>query len=228
MLRIRHTLAFAACAAVAVACSDATAPAVVRNNPGTGSATLRVVADIEASPSNGTMRTDYSVDVRDGAGNRVSGATVTIRNRNAGTIALAETGIGTGDYAASRLDFPNGDFQLDVVRGTDNVRGVVLGGPGIHRITAPATGSTAPAGQPMLVRWTVPSISKVAVVRNDDFGPFVVPDTGAFAIGGAFNPANSAQIVTVLRYNEVDVAGGILGSRLRVTVEQEVQPISVQ
>ena len=230
MHRIRHSLSLAAVAVatLAAACSDATGPAAVRNNSGTGTGTLRVTADIEASTNNGSVRTEYSVRLRDNAGNAVSGATVTIRNRSLGMISLAETGQGTGSYFNSRLEFPNGDFQLDVVRGADTVRGVVLGGPGIHTITAPTTGSTAAAGQPMTVRWTVPSMAKVAVVENDDFGPFAVPDTGAFTIGGAFNPANNNQIVTVSRYNEVDIAGGILGSRLRVTVEQSVTPISVQ
>lgn len=224
----RFALIPAAALALAAGCSDSTGPAAARNNAGTGSATVRVTADIKGKTSNGSLRTEYSVSLRDAAGNRVSGATVTIKNRVAGTITLAETGAGTGSYFDSRLDFPAGDFQLDVVRGTDNVRGVVLGGPGVHTITAPTTGSTAVAGQPMTVRWSVPSMAKVAVVENDDFGPFAVADNGTYTIGGAFNPANSSQVVTVSRYNEVDVAGGILGSRLRVTVEQEVQPISVQ
>jgi hypothetical protein len=136
--------------------------------------------------------------------------------------------VGTGDYFASRLDFPGGDFRLDVIRGADNVRGVVLGGPGVHAIVSPTTGSTATAGQSMTVRWSVPSRAKVAEVENKDFGPFAVPDTGAFTIGGAFNPANPDQEIKVSRYNEVDIAGGILGSRMRVTVESVVRPVSVQ
>ncbi|MFN2566091.1 MAG: hypothetical protein ABR499_13930 [Gemmatimonadaceae bacterium] len=212
----------------AAACGDSLGPAVTRNDPGTGSSTLRVVADIDASGGTGSMRTDYSVSVRDAAGARVSGASVTIQNAVLGTLTLAETGVGTGDYFASRLDFPGGDFRLDVVRGSDNVRGVVLGGPGVHAISSPSTGSTATADQPMTVRWSVPSRAKVAEVENRDFGPFAVPDTGAFTIGGAFNPARPDQRISVSRYNEVDVAGGILGSRMRVTVKTDVEPVSVQ
>jgi hypothetical protein len=212
-----------------VACGgDATGPAVSRNDPGTGSSTLRVVADIEASGSAGNMRTDYSVTVRDAAGARVSGASVIIQNVALGVLTLAETGVGTGDYFASRLDFPGGDFQLDVVRGSDNVRGIVLGGPGVHAISSPTSGSSATADQSMVVRWNVPSRAKMTEVENRDFGPFAVPDTGAFTIGGAFNPARPDQEITVSRYNEVDIAGGILGSRKRVTVESRVSPVSVQ
>ncbi len=174
------------------------------------------------------MRTDYRVTVRDGAGARVSGASVTIQNAVLGVLVLNETGVGTGDYFASRLDFPSGDFQLDVARGADNVRGVILGGPGVHAITSPTTGSTAVAGQPMVVRWSVPSRAKTAEVENRDFGPFAVPDTGAFTIGGAFNPSRPDQRISVSRYNEVDIAGGILGSRMRVTVKTDVEPASVQ
>ncbi|MFN2564244.1 MAG: hypothetical protein ABR499_04445 [Gemmatimonadaceae bacterium] len=213
---------------VTSACGDSTGPAVARNEPGTGSSTLRVVADIDASGSAGSMSTDYLVTVRDAAGARVSGASVTIQNAFVGTLTLSETGVGSGDYFASRLDFPGGDFRLDVIRGSDNVRSVVLGGPGVHAIVSPTTGSTATAGQPMTVRWNVPSRARMAEVENSDFGPFTVPDTGAFTIGGAFNPARPDQEITVSRYNEVDIAGGILGSRMRVTVESRVRPVSVQ
>lgn len=210
------------------ACGDSTGPAVSRNNPGTGSSTLRVIADIDGTGGPGGMRTDYLVSVRDASGARVSGASVTIQNAMHGTLTLSEVAAGTGEYFTSRLEFPSGDFRLTVVRGSDNVQGVVLGGQGVHSIISPTTGSSAVANQPMTVRWSVPSRAKMAEVENSDFGPFAVPDTGAFTIGGAFNPARPDQRIRVSRYNEVDIAGGILGSRMRVTVETEVEPISVQ
>jgi hypothetical protein len=206
----------------------ATGPATSRNDPGTGTATLVVRADIDASNVPGGMSTDYTVSLRDGLGNRVSGATVTIYNASVGTLTLPETAAGSGEYFNTRLDFPAGDFRLDVVRGSDNVHNVILGGPGVHTITAPVAGSVATAGQPMTVRWTVPSRAKSAILETSDFGPLALPDTGAYVIAGANNPANSSQRVRVSRYNEVDVAGGLPGSRLRVTVENTVEPINVQ
>lgn len=225
-------LAFAgaAIAAAAIACGgdDGTGPAVSRNNPGTGSGTMLVRAEIEASNVPGGYSTEYFVSLRDGLGNRISGATVTVYNPTLGTLTLQETGVGSGEYFNVKLSFPSGDFRLEVVRGIDNVKGVVLGGPAVHSVSAPVAGSVATAGQPMTVRWSVPTRAKAAEVETSDFGPVALPDTGAYTIAGANNLANSSQEVRVSRYNEVEIAGGLPGSRLRVTVESEVEPINVQ
>ena len=207
---------------------DAVGPAVSRNNPGTGTGTLKVTADIDAANVPGGMSTDFTVSVRDGLGNKVSGATVTVYNPSLGTMTLTETAAGSGDYFNTRLSFPSGDFTLAVVRGTDKVQGIVLGGPDVHSVTAPVAGSVATAGQPMTVRWSVPSRAKSAMLETRDFGPLALPDTGAYVIAGANSPANSNQRVRVSRYNEVDVAGGLPGSRLRVTIQQTVEPINVR
>jgi hypothetical protein len=220
--------------ALAAACGDGTGPATSRNNPGTGSSTLRVVADIEAQddPSViGGFLTDYTVSVRDGLGNPVSAATVTISNGSlpGGNVTLPETAPASGDYQVTGTTFPAGDFRLDVVRGTDNVGGVVVGGPGVHNIVAPAKNDTLPVNQPMLVRWTVPSRAKSTEVETRDFGPITLPDSGAYQITGADNnQIRPDQRVRVFRFNEVEMAGGLVGSRLRVKVRQTVEPVVVQ
>lgn len=229
-MRIATSAVTGAIIATLLACGGggSTGPAVSRNNPGTGSSTLTVTADIDGANVPGGYSTDYTVSVRDGLGNKVSGATVTISNPSLGTLTLPESPAGSGDYFNTKLSFPAGDFQLDVVRGTDNVRGVILGGPDVHMVTAPVAGSVATAGQPMTVRWSLTSRSKAATIDTRNFGPLVLPDTGAYTILGANNPANANQRVRVSRYNEVDIAGGLPGSRLRVTVENTIQPINVQ
>lgn len=219
--------------ALAAACGDGTGPATSRNNPGTGSSTLQVVADIDASDDPtiiGGFSTDYFVSVRNGLGNPVSGATVTVSNGSfaGGKITLPETGTGTGDYLLTGNTFPSGDFRLDVVQGTNNITGVVVGGPGVHNITTPVKDATVAALQPLLVRWTVPSKAKSAEVETRDFGPITLPDTGAYRIAGVDNPARPDQRIRVFRFNEVDMAGGLIGSRLRVKVRKTVEPVVVQ
>lgn len=208
---------------------DGTGPATSRNNPGTGTSTLHVDTDIEAQDqTGGTFTTVFAVSVRDGLDNPVSGATVTITNVTLGTVTLTEAVAGTGVYGAFRPSFPSGDFRLEVVRGTDNVRGVVLGGPGLHTITVPTANATVTAGQPMTVRWSVPTRAKNAELETRDFGPAVLPDTGAYTIPGINNPARTDQRIRVYRYNELDIAGGLSGSRMRVTVRNTVEPIVAQ
>ena len=220
--------------ALAAACGDGTGPATSRNNPGTGSSTLRVIADIDAQddPSAiGGFFTDYMVSVRDGLGNPVSAATVTISNPllPSGKVTLPETAPASGDYFLTGNTFPAGDFRLDVVKATDNVAGVIVGGPGVHNITTPAANDTVPVNQPLLVRWTVPSRAKSAEVETRDFGPVTLPDSGAYRIAGADNnQLRPDQRVRVFRFNDVDMAGGLTGSRLRVKVRKTVEPVVVQ
>lgn len=215
--------------ALAAACGTSTGPATGRNNPGTGSSTLRVTADIDGNDdpaSVGGFSTDYFVSVRTGGGLPVSGAIVTINNFRLGKITLPETGSGTGDYQVIGNTFPSGDFTLDVVKGSDNVHDVVVAGPSVHTITTPVKNATVAANQPLLVRWTVPSRAQSAEVESRDFGITTVPDTGAYSI--AFNPPRPDQRVRVWRFTEVDIAGGLPGSRLRVSVRKTVEPVIVQ
>lgn len=217
-------------------CGSSTGPATSRNNPGTGSSTLKVVADIDANDDPaviGGFSTDYRVSVRDGANNPVSGATVTISNPGlpGGKVTLPETGPASGSYLLTGNTFPSGDFRLDVVQGAqgvNNVRGVIVGGPGVHTITMPKANDTLVVFQPIMVRWTVPSRAKSAELETRDFGPTTLPDSGAYQVPGPSSQARPDQRVRVFRFNEVDVAGGLLGSRLRVTVRRTVEPIVVQ
>lgn len=218
---------------VAAACGTSTGPAPSHDTPGTGSSTLRVVAEINANddPANGSLSTDYFVTVRDGAGFAVPGATVTITNRSfsGGKITLPETATGSGNYQLISNGFPSGDFQLDIVHGADNVRGVIVGGPRPHNITTPVKNATVAADQPVLVRWTVPARAKSARIHTLNFGPVTIPDSGAYQIpGGVANPARPDQRIQVFRFNEMEIAGGLPNSLLRVTVRKTVEPVIVQ
>ncbi len=215
-------------ASTIIACGGGTEPTVERNDPGTGSLTLRVTADIDASDVVGGFITDFQVDVEDAAGNPVSLAIVTINNSALGEITLLEDAAGSGKYVAVRNSFPSGDFELNVVRGTDNVQAVILGGPGVHTITAPLANETATALQSLIVTWTSPSQAKSAELETQDYGPVVVPDTGAAIVPALENEARADERIRVYRFNEVGINGGLPGSRLKVEVRQTVVPIVVQ
>ncbi len=203
-------------------------PAPNRNNPGTGSSTLLVTADVDASDAAAGFITDFTVSVRDGAGSPVSGATVTISNLGFGAVALPETVANSGDYAATRSSFSGGDFALSVVRGQDEVRNVILGGPGVHSITAPVVNATVPGQQALTVTWSVPSQAQSAEIETRDYGPTMMADVGTFDIPAASNVTRSDQRIRLFRFNEVNLSGGLLGSRFRIKIRQTVEPVIVQ
>jgi hypothetical protein len=211
-----------------VACSDSTGPAAERNDPGTGSSSMLVRADIEGQDVAGGFVTEFDVSLRDAAGNPISGATVRVQNSTLGTVNLLELSAGSGDYEATVNAFAPGDYSLTVVRGTDNVQGVVVGGIAAHRISDPVANATAAANQPMTITWTRPSEAIAADLETRDFTAEGIPDLATYTIPGGSNPARPDQRIRVWRYNEVNIAGGLFGSRLKLSIRNTVEPIVVQ
>lgn len=228
MVMLQKWTWFAIATLGAAACGDGTGPAVERNKPGTGTSTLRVVADIEAQDVPGGFVTVFDVGLRNATGNPVSGATVTVKNGSLGTVNLLETGTGTGDYTATVNSFPSGDFALDVIRGTDKVEGVVVGGLAAHKITAPAKNATVTANQQLTVTWDRPTEAAGADLETRDYSASGLPDTGSHIIPANQNPARADQRIRVWRYNQVAMAGGLAGSRLKLEVRNTIEPVVVQ
>ncbi|HEX7335938.1 MAG TPA: hypothetical protein VF252_01920 [Gemmatimonadales bacterium] len=211
-----------------LACSDSTGPAADRNQPGTGTNTMLVTADIEGQDVPGGFVTAFDVSLRDALGNPISGATVTVRNTILGTINLLELAAGSGDYEATANTFAGGDYRLSVVRGIDNVQGVVVGGISAHQISSPAANATVTANQPMTVTWSRPSEAIGVDLETRDFSAQGIPDAATYTVPAGNNPARPDQRIRVSRYNRVDIAGGLAGSRLKLSIRNTVEPVIVQ
>jgi hypothetical protein len=219
---------FLSLAALALACSDSTGPAANRNEVGTGTSTLLVDGQIEGQDVAGGFVTQFLVHLEDATGAPVSGATVTVQNNSLGALNLLELSAASGDYEASVNTFAAGDYRLTVIRGTDNVQGVVVGGMSAHGIARPRADTTLTAGQPFTVTWTRPSEAAGVNLETRDFTASAIPDAGAYTVPGANNPARPDQRVRVWRYNQVNPAGALAGSRLRLSIRNTVEPIIVQ
>ena len=221
----------AVAAALACGSNNTSNAAVSHNNPGTGTNTLKVVGSVGAisTPTTTTPSTTFSVIVTDGAGATVNGATVTVLNSSVpdGVVNLTQA-TGGSAYTGTVASYPSGDFRLNVVKGTDNVQGVVVGGPGMATINAPVVGSTPlPANTDLPVSWTTPAVGKQVTVSTRDMS-FTAPDTGAYTIVAAQNPPRVGQRLRVDRFNEVEAAGGQVGSRLSVMYRVAIDPFNVQ
>lgn len=214
-----------------VACGgdSPTAPAVTRNDPGTGTLTMKVTADIEGKDVPGGFTTEFTVRLRDAQDGPVSGAAVTIANSSLGTVTLQETAAGSGDYVAARNTFAPGDYELDVVKDAQNqVRGVVVGGMAVHAIMTPARNDTVFANQALAVTWTRPSEAAGADLETRDYEVENIQDAGSFTIAATENPPRDDQRIRIARFNRVNMAGGLLGSRLKLSIRNSVEPLVVQ
>jgi len=211
-----NRIAVAFVALALVACGKQST-ALERNRAGSGSTTLHVTATIDQSSG----ATSFEVDLQDGLGANVSGATVTVHNANFGDAPLVESTAGSGKYMGSRAAVSNADFGLDVSHPSGSVTGVVVGNPGLHVVNAPQSGATVPAG-PLQISWTTPATAYSASVETRNFGPADVPDMGTYTIAVASNPANPTQRLDLDRFNVVNIAGGTIGSQLTLTSKVRV------
>ena len=98
----------------------------------------------------------------------------------------------------------------------------------MHSITAPVVNATVPGQQVLTVTWLVPSQALSAEIETRDFGPTLIQDSGTYDIPAGSNVTRSDQRIRIFRFNEVNLAGGLTGSRFRIKIRQSVEPIIVQ
>ncbi|MEX2473133.1 MAG: carboxypeptidase-like regulatory domain-containing protein [Gemmatimonadota bacterium] len=228
-MTVKKLWIFAATLTVAAACGDdPVAPAIDRNDPGTGTSTLMVEAYIEGQDVSGGFVTEFEVEVSDAQGEPVSGATVTVQNSSLGTVNLLETDAGSGEYVATVNSFAAGDYRLDITRGSDEVRGAVVGGLSTHTITSPSANDTLTANEPFPVTWTRQSEAAGVDIETRNFSAEGRSDTGSFTIPETSNPASDDQRLRIWRFNEVDIAGALFGSELKLSIRNTLEPLVVQ
>lgn len=207
---------FTVALAFALAACGGSATTLQRNRTGTGTGTLQVMGAIDATTSGGPQTT-FAVDLQDGFGAAVSGATVTVHNADFQDVPLVEVAAGSGHYVNSRAAISNADFGLDVSHSKGSVQGVAAGNPGMQIINAPLANAIVPAGQALAVSWTTPVAAQTASVETRNMSQTMVPDTGTYLVAGTSNPPNTQQRLSIDRLNAVSIAGGIIGSQLTVT-----------
>jgi hypothetical protein len=217
---MRLAVAIAAVALVGAACggNDLTGPVESRNAGGVGNQSLLVRADVDLDPMAGGFLTRFEVDVLDRFDQPVSDADVTIV-WNYTSLSLVEEGT-SGTYTAELNGSGSGTLVLNVEKGDSlYVRDVKLGNIGIHAILDPQGGDTVAADSALPVRWVSDVDAPFATLSSRD-DSFQVMDSGEFVIPDSLNQARSSQWLTLLRYNEVQISGGLRGSYFRMEVRR--------
>lgn len=198
------------------------------NDPGSGTSTLHVDADVSASAdlgnaSNATdFTTDFSVRVTLN-GQDVQTGTVTITS-DAGSVDLAWTGNGNR-WEGRQADYLQA-YTLDVTSGSDYVTGVTLVGPDIHVFTSPDGTAAVDGTMPLPVSWSRADQADTATIETEQMDRLQIPDTGAFEIpvGGLKNSPDQTENerIRVERTSRIVPAGAVAGSEVRVSIQNEL------
>jgi hypothetical protein len=203
--------------------SDRFAPV---DDPGRGSGTLAIEARIEASPARGEaaasaseLVTTFEVDVRDAAGERVSGALVVVESA-LGAVTLTEGGCGR-DYCGRQNGYAR-TYLLSAERGADYVEGVRVVGPSFHTVTAPSQGATVDGSVALRVTWAPSSEADTTRVQTRDHDRELAGDPGDYELpAGALRVRDDRpedERVRVRRQARLGIAGARGASAMVVEV----------
>jgi hypothetical protein len=199
------------------------------NDPGSGSQTLFVNGDVEATPSvtnashPSDFSTHFSVAVRK---NDVAVTTGDVSiTSNAGTVAL------TFDTAENRWTGQQAGYEevyeLSVASGDDTVSGVRVDGPALHHFTAPLPGATVDATMPLEVRWARDESAASASFDTEEINALEIADTGSYTIPVGGLKSNGGEVtqerLRLDRSARVIPAGAVGDSSLRVEIRNEIE-----
>ncbi len=227
-MRTSNLLAVSVAVCALAACGGDLDPGA-GSDPGTGSLTLFVEADIEASPiitnagrSDG-FQTSFDVRIRknDVA---VTTGTVTVTS-NGGAVALVYDA-GDDRWRGTQATYRE-VYELSVSSGDDFIDGVRIDGPALHRFTAPLAGAAVDALVPLVVSWERDEAADVARFDTEEINELEIADTGTYTVpvGGLKSKPDetSQERVRLDRSARVVPAGAIAGSSARVEVRNEIE-----
>lgn len=202
------------------------------DDPGTGTGTLRVDADIEAEAVVGNSAdasqytTQFTVRLRRGDV-PVTAGVVSVTSLG-GTVPLAFDPGDGGRWRGAQ----NGYFevyQLDAESDSDYVRGVVVDGPDLHVITSPTSGASLDATQTVMVRWSADEPADNASIKTKKLEMTTVADTGEYAlVAGALKSKDDGveqERIEVRRSDVVSPAGAMVGSTATVRLRNQIDVV---
>lgn len=201
------------------------------NDPGGGTSTLYVEGRASADPriANAASANDFDVDFSiriELGGVPVTTGTVTVTSRFT-TVDLTYNGNDRWEGSAAGYDRV---YELDVISGTDEVLGVIVDGPDLHRITAPTAGASLDSTMPNMLEWDREDPADIITFRADEIDRVTISDTRSYEIAPGSLKADKdtarTNTLELRRTNHVAPAGAIGGSDFAVSVEQRLEVVA--
>jgi hypothetical protein len=201
------------------------------SDPGGGTNTLLVEGRASADPRIGNATatdfdTEFSIRIElNGA--PVTTGTVTVASRFATTALALTPDNQRWEGTAAGYDQV---YQLDVKSGTDEVTGVIVDGPDIHRITGPAPGASLDSTVATNLTWDREDAAQLITFRSDAIDRIEITDTGTYSMGPgtlkAEKDKTKENTLELRRTNHIAPHGAIGGSDFAVSVEQRLDVIA--
>jgi hypothetical protein len=205
------------------------------DDPGTGTSTLEVEGRAHAEPRTASARaasdftTEFSIRIGRG-GQAITTGTVTVSSRFATTTLTYDSTDGALGRWKGTANGYDEVYQLDVTSGSDEVRGVIVDGPDIHTITAPALGASLDSTVATMLTWNREESADEATLKTDEIDRIAITDSGSYSMSPGSLKADKDEprtnTIELRRMNRVTPAGAVAGSSFVVTIEQRLDVIA--
>lgn len=219
---------------VCVACSNSDLDPGVGDDPGSGTSTLTVEANVSASARIDNARTagelDTEMNVRiTKSGVDVTTGSVTMTSAS-GTVTLAyDTTENRNRWRGIAAGYDE-VYVLDIESGDDNLLGVRVDGPDIHYFTSPAPRAEVDSTVPLDVAWSRHDQADSATIRADEIDDISMPDAGTFSLAAGSLKAKREETeeneIRIRRTNRVTPEGAAGGSVMSITVDNRITVIA--
>lgn len=200
------------------------------DDPGHGTSTLAVEANVSASARVDNARTagefDTEMTVRiTKNGVDVTTGSVTMTSAS-GTVTLVfDTSENRNRWRGIAAGYDE-VYVLDVESGDDNLVGVRVDGPDIHTFTSPAPGAEVDASVALAVTWSRDDQAESATIRADETDDISMPDSGSYMLPTGSLKAKPDETeqneLRIRRTNRVTPEGAAGGSVMAITVDNRM------
>jgi hypothetical protein len=201
------------------------------DNPGAGSRTLLVEGRASAEPHFANAREPVDFDTEFSIRVSLDGVPVTTGSVMVGS-RFAETSLTwRPDPARWEGRMANYDevYELNIISGDDEVRGVIVDGPDIHTFKEPLAGATLDSTVQNPLTWDRDETADIATFDAEEFDRITIADSGSYMMGVGVLRAEKDQArpnqLELTRTNQVVPGGAVAGSSFAVTISNRIDVI---
>jgi hypothetical protein len=199
------------------------------DDPGSGSLTLLVDAEISARPllANASKQQDFITEFRvriDKAGTPLTIGSVVVESA-AGAVVLTYGG-DDNRWNGAQAGYSE-VYRLSVMSAGDVVDNVQVDGPSLHWFTAPILGATVNTQLPVTVAWSRDGSAESAQLDTDKLDGLTISDTGSFEIPvGGFKSKRDGveqEYIRLTRSSRITPSGALVGSQMQVEIRNQIE-----
>ena len=160
-------------------------------------------------------------------GQQVTTGSASVTSRTATTPLVFDTSTGKWDATVIGYDEV---YIVDVESGSDYVEGVRVDGPDINFSTAPMAGPTLDSTVATPVTWSAEQEAATAAIDAEQIDKLAIPDSRQYMLAAGALKADKdsprENTNALVGTNRITPAGAIVGSDVRVSVENRVRVIA--